>query len=43
MLRNNQQPTCKNAECGKPETDNKTLPIRLPQMEGQQKETQYAG
>ena len=36
MSKNNQQPTCRN-------DNNKTLPLRLPSMEEQQKEIQYRG
>ena len=37
---NNQHAKCRML---KPETDNKTLPTRLPPIEGQQKETQCLG
>ena len=42
MSRNEPTPTCSNAACGNHE-NNKTLPTRLPSIEGQQKETQYPG
>ena len=41
MSRNNQQPTCGNAACGKRRLTIKPLPTRLSPVEGQQKETQY--
>ena len=38
MTRNSQKPTCGSATCGNQKFNNKTLPTRLPPIEGQQKE-----